>query len=176
MDSLIGKIVVINTQDRWIWSGKLLKATQQANGCFTVEMEDCRGCIWYTKEIGGFGGLAAKGPDKTCRIGPKVKRHIIVNVTLCQEITDCGERVLFHDQMIQVRNFLLKHGRQIFKPEPITRDKLIEAGPDLLAACKYVVDQATNKLVIDEIHNNYQVTLDEREYTAIEKAIKRAGG
>jgi len=59
--------VLVTTEHRGVFFGW----TYDWSGS-TVVLERCRNCIYWTKSVGGFLGLAAHGPNPDCRIGTEV--------------------------------------------------------------------------------------------------------
>jgi hypothetical protein len=51
----------------------------------TVTIEGARNCIYWGQSVKGFLGLAAGGPDKSCRVGPSVPRLTLQKVTAVVE-------------------------------------------------------------------------------------------
>jgi hypothetical protein len=37
----------------------------------TIKLEGARNCLYWSKDMRGFMGLASIGPSKDCRIGPR---------------------------------------------------------------------------------------------------------
>lgn len=61
-----------------------------------IRLENARMCVYWTREIRGALGLAAVGPNKTCRIGfkvPAITLQGVVSVSLCtKEAAEAFER------------------------------------------------------------------------------------
>ena len=77
--------VLVTTQFRGVFFG-FVDPSDKANKSLTLT--DCRCCISWASSVGGFLGLAAKGPDGNCKIGtqaPAVLLHDITSVTDCTE-------------------------------------------------------------------------------------------
>ena len=77
--------VLVTTQFRGVFFG-FVDSKDKANRSLTLH--DCRCCISWSSSVGGFLGLAAKGPDGNCKIGtqaPSVLLHDITSVTDCTE-------------------------------------------------------------------------------------------
>ena len=75
------RAVVVTTEFRGVFFGYL----ESEKGDVAV-LNDAKNCIKWTKEVKGFGGLAATGPVSGCRIGPAVPRIQLNKVTA---ILDC---------------------------------------------------------------------------------------
>ncbi len=54
----------------------------------TVEAEEVRMAVYWSSDVKGVLGLAAKGPSKDCRISPAAKKAVIKGVTAILEISD----------------------------------------------------------------------------------------
>ena len=80
------KQVLVTTEHRGVFFGKLVE-----NGGDTVVLADARNCLYWSAQVKGFLGLAASGPNKGCRIGPKVLRLTRNGVT---SITDCTKEAV----------------------------------------------------------------------------------
>jgi len=52
----------------------------------TIKLKDCRNCVYWPTEQKGFVGLAANGPEKNARVGPKADIEVR-NVTSVSEVT-----------------------------------------------------------------------------------------
>lgn len=70
MDSKPNVAVIVATENRSVWFGY----TDDTTGDKIV-LENARNCIYWSRSIGGYGGLAAIGPDANCRIGVQVPKH-----------------------------------------------------------------------------------------------------
>lgn len=54
----------------------------------TMEASEVRMAVYWSTDVHGVIGLAAKGPTKNCRISPAAKRAVIKGVTAVLEISD----------------------------------------------------------------------------------------
>lgn len=52
----------------------------------TITLKDARNCLYWSRAVRGFLGLAATGPDKDCRIGPAVPKLTLRNITAVAEV------------------------------------------------------------------------------------------
>lgn len=75
--------VVVTTEYRGVFFGRLIEHDRVAR---IATLADARNCLCWGATVRGFLGLAAKGPDSSCRIGPAVPRLDLVGVT---SIADC---------------------------------------------------------------------------------------
>lgn len=51
-----------------------------------IALKDARNCVYWSDDCKGFVGLAANGPTKNCRIGPKADIQVR-NITSVSEVT-----------------------------------------------------------------------------------------
>lgn len=54
----------------------------------TVTLKDARNCIYWSSSVGGFMGLASKGPSADCRIGAEVREIELRKVTSVIEVSN----------------------------------------------------------------------------------------
>lgn len=54
----------------------------------TLEAYDVRMAVYWSADVKGVIGLAAKGPSKDCRISAAAKKAVLKGVTAVVEITD----------------------------------------------------------------------------------------
>lgn len=59
------RAVVVTTQHRGVFFGY----ATDVNGAI-IKLRAARNCIYWSSDIRGFMGLAATGPNKSCKIGP----------------------------------------------------------------------------------------------------------
>lgn len=76
--------VVVTTEHRGVFFG-YINGQGVKEGNITIKRARC--AISWTSSIKGFMGLAAMGPDKTCRIGPAVPSFTVMKVTSVIECT-----------------------------------------------------------------------------------------
>jgi hypothetical protein len=74
--------VVVTTARGLVMFGVLKSGTVGG----VVALTQARNCVYWGKAVRGVFGLAATGPDDTCRVGPAVPRVLLSEVT---SITDC---------------------------------------------------------------------------------------
>ena len=60
------RAVMVTTVHRGVFFGY---ATETAGT--TVALKRARNCIYWSADVKGFMGLAATGPSKSCKIGPR---------------------------------------------------------------------------------------------------------
>ena len=76
-----GRPVLVTTAHRGVFYG--LAGETRGD---TIELKSARLCIYWSRDVGGFMGLAATGPSKDCRIGPCADIEIR-NITSVAEVT-----------------------------------------------------------------------------------------
>jgi hypothetical protein len=77
--------VLVTTEYRGVFFG-YVESREQAIGR-TVSLKSARNCLYWSSDVRGFLGLAANGPNKECRIGPKVPSLVLRAVTAVAEVT-----------------------------------------------------------------------------------------
>jgi hypothetical protein len=53
-----------------------------------VDLTNARNCIYWSRDVKGFLGLAVSGPTSSCRIGPKVESLRLYDITSVAAVTD----------------------------------------------------------------------------------------
>lgn len=81
----MSKPVLITTEFRGVFFG-YLKDDSEAPAKITITGARC--CIYWHASVGGFLGLAAKGPNKDCRIGVRVPEVTLYKVTSITPVED----------------------------------------------------------------------------------------
>ena len=59
------RYVLVTTEHRGVFAGFASDTDGEV-----INLRAARNCIYWSMELKGFLGLAASGPDKSCRIGP----------------------------------------------------------------------------------------------------------
>ncbi len=74
--------VVVTTAHRGVFFGYASKTDGE-----TIKLRAARLCVYWSSDLRGFMGLAAVGPNKSCRIGPAADIEIrnITSVVECSE-------------------------------------------------------------------------------------------
>ena len=78
------RYVVVTTEHRGVFFGALNGSSDTDK---TVSLTEAQMCISWTASIGGVLGLAATGPDKTCRTTPAVPKIVLQSVTAVMDAT-----------------------------------------------------------------------------------------
>ena len=67
LECKLGRPVLVTTDKRGVFFGY----ADNTDGD-PIVLKNARNCIYWSKSIGGFAGLATVGPNDQCRIGAKV--------------------------------------------------------------------------------------------------------
>lgn len=70
--------VLVTTEFRGVFFGYV---KNDKNLPDEITLTDVRNCIYWSAEMGGFLGLASKGPDSSCKIGAQVSELRLFKVT-----------------------------------------------------------------------------------------------
>jgi len=84
------KAVVIFTDKKGVFMG--LVALKDLDDLSRVTLDDAQMCVYWSSDIGGVLGLAARGPSKSCRVSPVVKSLTAIDVHSFAECTDDAVR------------------------------------------------------------------------------------
>ncbi len=60
------RAVIVTTEHRGVFFGYATDTDGE-----TISLKRSRLCIYWSADMGGFMGLAAKGPSDQCKIGPR---------------------------------------------------------------------------------------------------------
>lgn len=74
----MSKAVIVTTEFRGVFFG-YIKDDKKAPAQITIT--GARNCLYWHSSIGGFLGLAAKGPNKECKIGVRVPEVTLYKIT-----------------------------------------------------------------------------------------------
>lgn len=80
---MTGRPVIITTEYRGVFFGYADDTSGDA-----VTLRNARNCIYWSKETGGFMGLASNGPAPGSRIGARVSQVELRKVT---SVIECSE-------------------------------------------------------------------------------------
>ena len=78
------KPVIVTTEFRGVFFGYV---EDESTAPKKINLTNARNCVYWSSESKGVLGLAAKGPNANCRIGPKVPAATIWKVTGIFECT-----------------------------------------------------------------------------------------
>jgi hypothetical protein len=59
------RAVVVTTAHRGVFFGY----AEDIDGAI-IKLRSARNCVYWSSDVKGFMGLAATGPDKSCKVGP----------------------------------------------------------------------------------------------------------
>lgn len=76
-----GRAVLVTTEHRGVFFGYASKTDEE-----TIKLKGGRLCVYWSKDVKGFMGLAANGPSSTCRIGPPADIELRA-ITAVAEVT-----------------------------------------------------------------------------------------
>ena len=79
-----GSAVIVTTAHRGVFFGYASSTDGE-----TIRLRDARLCIYWSADMMGFMGLAAKGPSKTCKIGPRAN-ITLRNITAVLEVPEAA--------------------------------------------------------------------------------------
>lgn len=72
------KAVLVTTEFRGVFFG-YVKDDKKSPDKFTLT--GARNCIYWSRDVGGFLGLASNGPSKDCRVGARVDELTVYKIT-----------------------------------------------------------------------------------------------
>lgn len=78
------RAVLVTTEFRGVFFGHV---KEQDNLPAEITLTGARNCIYWAASVGGFLGLAIKGPNRECKIGasvPELTLFKITSVTPCE--------------------------------------------------------------------------------------------
>jgi hypothetical protein len=79
------KPVLVTTEFRGVFFGYV---KEDQNLPSEITLTNVRNCIYWSSGMGGFLGLASKGPDSTCKIGSEVSELRLFKVTSVTLVSD----------------------------------------------------------------------------------------
>lgn len=83
------KPVLVTTEHRGVFFG-MVKSDERLPA--EITLAKARNCIYWSADVGGFLGLAAVGPNKSCRIGKQVDELRIFKVTSVTPVSEAAAR------------------------------------------------------------------------------------
>lgn len=78
--------IIVTTEHKGVFFG-YAKPTQNS----TIRLERARMCVYWSTDVKGVVGLAAKGPTAGCRIGPEAPAITLHKVTSIMEVSKEAE-------------------------------------------------------------------------------------
>lgn len=79
------KAVLVTTEFRGVFFGYVKSDAKLPD---EITLTKVRNCIYWSVSVGGFLGLASKGPDSQCKIGTKVPELRLFKITSVTPVTD----------------------------------------------------------------------------------------
>jgi len=81
--------VLVTTEHRGVFFGYLI----EDNAPVSVTLTSARNCLYWSKEVGGFMGLASLGPIGVSRVGAKTERVKLFDITSILDVSPEAEKV-----------------------------------------------------------------------------------
>jgi hypothetical protein len=83
MSETVERAVLVTTAHRGVFFGY----ATDTDGA-TIKLRAARNCLYWSRDVRGFLGLASDGPTKACRIGPSadIELRDITCVAECTEV------------------------------------------------------------------------------------------
>jgi hypothetical protein len=79
--------LVVTTEYRGVFFGYGEPTTET-----TIRLEKAQLCVYWSSDVKGVVGLAAKGPSKNCKIGPPAPAITLQKVTAVLEVSAEAEK------------------------------------------------------------------------------------
>lgn len=79
------KKVLVTTEFRGVFFGEVKNDKKLPA---EITLKNARNCIYWSSSVGGFLGLAAKGPDSQCKIGTKVDEVTLWKITSVTPVSE----------------------------------------------------------------------------------------
>lgn len=79
------KAVLITTEFRGVFFGYVKDDKKSPD---KITLTGARNCIYWSRDCGGFLGLAANGPTKDCRIGTRADELTVYKITSITPVND----------------------------------------------------------------------------------------
>ena len=79
------KPVLVTTKHRGVFFGYMENGAEETLPN-NIRLTDVKNCIYWSSDIGGFLGLASKGPSDQCKIGERVKSLVLYDITSVTDV------------------------------------------------------------------------------------------
>ena len=76
------RAVLVTTEHRGVFFGRTLNSRGKV-----IVLQGARNCIYWSQDVGGFLGLASRGPTANCRIGAVAPLVELRGVTSVSDVT-----------------------------------------------------------------------------------------
>ena len=83
------KAVLVTTKHRGVFFGYI---TSDKKAPEKLTLKNARNCIYWAASVGGFLGLAAKGPNSECRIGTRADELTIYEITSIAPVSESAAK------------------------------------------------------------------------------------
>lgn len=81
------KAVLVTTEFRGVFYGHVENDKKLPA---EITLTGARNCLYWSADMGGFLGLAAKGPNSSCKIGAKVPELTLWKITSVTPVEDAA--------------------------------------------------------------------------------------
>jgi hypothetical protein len=82
--------VLVTTKHRGVFFGY---TAEDPTASKSITLTNCRNCIFWSRSVGGFLGLAGIGPDTECKIGTLAPLPVLLHdITSVSAVTPDAER------------------------------------------------------------------------------------
>lgn len=78
--------LLVTTAHRGVFFGYGTPTTEKV-----IRLEQCRMCVYWSADLHGVVGLATKGPNSGCRVGPAAPAVTLQDVTAIMEVSPEAE-------------------------------------------------------------------------------------
>lgn len=79
------KAVLVTTEFRGVFFGFIKNKTKLPE---EITLTNAKNCIYWDSSVGGFLGLASKGPNSHCKIGSTVKELTLYKITSVTPVSE----------------------------------------------------------------------------------------
>lgn len=80
----MSKAVLVTTEFRGVFYGEIKDNKKLPD---EITLTNAKNCIYWSSSVGGFLGLASKGPDSQCKIGSTVNELTLYKITSVTPVT-----------------------------------------------------------------------------------------
>ena len=91
MDKQNMKAVLVTTEHRGVFFGYIPHEVGEVPPKEALKLQHARNVIYWSASMNGFLGLAAIGPDGSCKVGPAVSSLVVYDIT---SVTECAEKAV----------------------------------------------------------------------------------
>lgn len=83
------KAVLVTTEYRGVFFGYVKEDEKLPN---QITLANARNCMYWSADMGGFLGLAKKGPSVSCKIGTEVPELTLWKITSISPVSEEAEK------------------------------------------------------------------------------------